>query len=445
MNARDVAIRFVVGHTLAEKRRRTQCTALRLDGCRREALPQLESRTIHVGLRIARTGLSETVGVAIVLAPHLRRIHHAVSGAQDRLGVAEEVVGEADARAKVLVVFTAPVARLAAGAGKDQAAGQAIRQLADGVEVGGAVVALDGLRLVVVTQAQIQREAARELPIVLKVAANRMAHLRFAQVSGDAGAAHRADQIGREGAAGAGRRKGIASEASREAIVARGRGTLQIVPLQQAQIETDLQRMRAAYDVHLIQKLPVQAAAQAGRASIEARQAVADGRKSIGGHNGRKAQLLRPTAAKAADHEGEVTARGANAQFVDNSGRKDMRVAQHHIPVLQVVVPLGNHFVGINGSAARAVVRTVIEERVPAKDGVLVGEPMVALQSVLPHLLNFAGVGLEVVGVGEGVGRRAIRNRVELVDRPGHRINLRRRNDVAGVELARDAGAGALR
>ena len=99
---------------------------------------------------------------------------------------------------------------MAANAGKDGAAGQAVGEFADGVEVGGAVVALDGLRLEVITQTEVYGEASGKLPIVLEVAADGMGDLAFAQVGGDAGAADGAHQVRRIGASGAGRREGVA-------------------------------------------------------------------------------------------------------------------------------------------------------------------------------------------------------------------------------------------
>src|SRR5690348_4103952 len=120
---------------------------------------------------------------------------------------------------------------LAAGVGEYSTSRQSVRQLAGRIEIGSAVVSLDGLRLKVVTKSEIQGQPARQFPIVLEESADRMRNFRLARVRRDTGVLHGAQKESRVGRTSAGRRHRVSGQGGVEIIGTRGRRALQVVSL----------------------------------------------------------------------------------------------------------------------------------------------------------------------------------------------------------------------
>ena len=119
-----------------------------------------------------------------------------------------------------------------------------------------------------------------------------------------------------------------------------------------------------------------------------------------------------------------------------------MRVVDGGVVVEVVVQPLAH--VGIGQGAGKSVVVEMLVIHEAAGNRVLVGDAVVALHGVLIHVPHFVHLADPVAGVGEGVRRRAVGQRIELEHLERHGVQSIGGDHVARERSAHEAGAGGI-
>ena len=304
------------------------------------------------------------------------------------------------------------------------------------------MIPLRAPRLIVVPQTQIDGQAARYLPIVLEEEAGRVAFLALAGIASDGGAAHRAQQERRHLAAGPGGGLRIVGQGGGEVELPGGHFALVVVRLLQANVRAELHGVAADDLGQRIDELPGGGAAQSDGEGAEAGQSVVHARQRAFGNARRQSEFADPALVEAVGLERKRLARHADARLVQQRRREAVRIVDGGVVVEVVVQPLAH--VGIGQGAGESVVVEMLVIHEAPGNRVLVGDAVVALHRVLIHVPHFVDLADPVAGVGEGVGRRAVGQRIELDHLERHGVQPIGGNHVVREGGAHEAGAGRV-
>ena len=310
-------------------------------------------------------------------------------------------------------------------------------------------MALPSHLLVVVAQSQIESQTAAHLPVILSEVRLVEIDIGTADIGVDVGVGYRANHEAGKRRAGPGQALRVAREPVIEIELA---GALEArvdavhVP---PELGAEFHRMLAADErdaVHQLLHVHRQQAAdgtEAGRKTLQvgkARKSTDSGQRDIGHARG-QTQLGGRVGSDARRHVGKMVARVSDAQLVDQARRENVRVGEIEILVAVIVVADARDRIREVAVAGAGVIVLVVPESVAERDVIMAGEVMVRFGRHLPGPLLCAQVRSEVVRLGEGVARSAVRPRIIRQDVERHLVEPARRNDVAREDVSQVAAA----
>ena len=379
------------------------------------------------------------------------RVVEAVAAAQHRAAGAEHVECKPHARAEVIEVRIDHRAS-EIDAGELKPAGQVGQRISRaGVEVRKPIVPFAGHLLIVVAHAEVQRQPARYLPVVLHKVGLRETRVGGSHIGIDVGIGHRAQQEAGESRAGSGEPLRIAGETRVEVEHTRALETGVDAVHVLAQLAADLQRVLALDPRHAVEHLAdvhrdiAANGAEAGREALQVRRArEVDAWQRDLRNARRQPQLAGGIRIHARRDERKRVAHDARAELVNQRRIEEVRICQVEILVAVVVVPHPRQAIRKVAAAGAAVVVFVSPRGVTNGQTVLGAEAVVGFAAHLDRVFIGAKIGDEVIGVGERVARRAVGCGVKGQNLLRNRIQAVGWDAVAGEHLPREAAAGRV-